>query len=302
MVTAWQRVRYHARALGAALDRSANHYHQRDLQLRSGAARDVGFPPAGATADRGGQREHGRSVAIACAHGAQVLALAENEGFGRACNRAAALATTPFLFFLNPDARLDADCLVQLLLAAERYPDASAFNPRITNAEGHAFFRRSSVLLPRSEWMPRGCPEKDQQVGILSGAALFCRRELFQRIGGFDPALFLYYEDDDLALRLKQHGPLMFIHAAIVRHMHGLSSPRTIEIARIKTYHDARSRVYVMRKHGRPWPLLRSLLKSMRGVLSPVVLLSPRQRAKALSFLRGVCSTIANPPGAEKRA
>ncbi|MBX3573739.1 MAG: glycosyltransferase [Mesorhizobium sp.] len=43
---------------------------------------------------------------IAAAAGARVLALAENLGFGTACNRGAALARNDTLLFLNPDARL----------------------------------------------------------------------------------------------------------------------------------------------------------------------------------------------------
>ena len=143
------------------------------------------------------------SAEVAVAAGASVIRLPENQGFGRGCNSGAAKATTEFLLFLNPDASLDADCLEKLEAAADHYATASGFNPAITDKDGSAYFKRGSRLLARRDWMPRGRPAADCEVPVLSGAALFCRRAQFEKIGGYDEAIFLYHEDDDLALRLK---------------------------------------------------------------------------------------------------
>ncbi|QBY00703.1 glycosyltransferase family 2 protein [Rhodophyticola sp. CCM32] len=227
--------------------------------------------------------------AMAEAHGATCVASPENLGFGRACNLGAARATTELILFLNPDTTLAPGAINALLAGADRYPQASAFNPAILSASGLPAFRRSSVLLPRHMWLPRQAPSEDTEVPILSGAALLVRRKAFDRIGGFDPHIFLYHEDDDLSLRLKaESGPLMYIHEARIHHSGGRSSPRSPEIAALKARHMGQSRVYAARKHGLPCPFVHALAVGLVQLLSPLMLLSARKRAKHWNFLRAV--------------
>lgn len=223
------------------------------------------------------------------AHHARLVRNPRNLGFGVACNAGAEGATTEFLLFLNPDAVLMPDTLDRLVAAADRYPRASAMNPRIAENDGSAFFKRKSYLMPRAEWMPRGWPEADCEVPVLSGAALFVRRDAYEAVGGFDPDIFLFHEDDDLTLRLKAEcGPLMFIREAAVRHGGGSSSARSAEVAALKAWHMGHSRVYAARKHHQPWARSRALLQAALQLVSPVVLFSRRKRAKQVSLLRGI--------------
>ena len=214
-----------------------------------------------------------------------------NKGFGTACNQGADILNTEFLLFLNPDTVLKPNALDAFLEAADTFTDAVAFNPRIISSSGTPFFKRSSHLLPRSKKMARGWPKADCEVTILSGAALFVRRDIFEEVGGFDPAIFLYYEDDDLALRLfKQYGKLYFVRNSLVMHMEGQSSERSPEIAALKAWHMGRSRVYATRKHDRPMPFTRALTSALKQVFSIHVLISRRKRAKQLAYLFGVIS------------
>lgn len=226
--------------------------------------------------------------ALCARHGARLIESKVNEGFGIACNRGAALATTEFLLFLNPDALLMPDTLDQLVAAAERYPRATGFNPRIEGDDGKPFFKRKSYLLPRAQWMERGWPAADREVSVLSGAAMFMRRADFEAVGGFDPEIFLFHEDDDLALNLARRGPLMFIREALVRHGGGSSSARSAEVAALKAWHMGHSRVYAARKHGMAFARTRALIQASLQAISPVVILSRRKRAKQWAFLKGI--------------
>jgi N-acetylglucosaminyl-diphospho-decaprenol L-rhamnosyltransferase len=231
------------------------------------------------------------SAKIAEQFGAKVIALAENQGFGQACNAGALDADTEFLLFFNPDAVLLPNAIFELEAAADRYKNASAFNPAISDGKGVPYFKRRSKLLSRRNWMKAGWPDKDCDIPVLSGAAIFCRRKSFEAIGGFDPAIFLYHEDDDLALRLKAEcGLLMFIRSARVMHQEGRSSPRSAATATIKSYHMARSAVYTMRKHKRPFAFARNFLGGLTKITSPIIVFSPRKRAQAIAFMRGVWS------------
>lgn len=224
--------------------------------------------------------------------GASLIESTVNEGFGVACNKGAAASSSEFLLFLNPDAILTPETIGNLVAAADKYTNATGFNPRIIGDAGKPFFKRKSHLLPRREWMPRGWPSADCEVSVLSGAAMFVRKKDFDALGGFDPNIFLFHEDDDLALRLREIGPLMFVRDAIVRHIGGSSSIRSAEVAALKAWHMGHSRVYAARKHkmrfARSWALLEASLQ----VLSPAMVISKRKRAKQVAFLLGVINAI----------
>ncbi len=226
--------------------------------------------------------------ALATAHDATLLENGSNLGFGVACNKGADMAATEFLLFLNPDATVAPDTIEQLIEAARRYPHAVAFNPRIADAAGKPYFKRRSSLLPSRASMPRGWPAADREVSVLSGAALFVRRADFEAVGGFDPIIFLYHEDDDLSLRLAARGPLMFIRGAEVWHQGGRSSVRSADVAALKAWHMGRSCVYAMRKHGRSFAFSRAFASAIVQLAAPDAWLFRRKRAKQRAFLRGV--------------
>ncbi len=232
-------------------------------------------------------------AALAAEHGAQLIRNDDNLGFGAACNIGASEARTEFLFFLNPDARLAPGALEALVTAADNHPEASAFNPAITDGRGRPYFKRGSVLLPRAEKLPSGWPETDRELPVLTGAAFFVRRAAFEAAGGFDPEIFLYHEDDDLALRLKAGaGPLRFVRAAHVTHDAGNSTLRSPASAAFKAFHMGRSRVYATRKHGLPGAGCKAFTSALLQLLSPLTLLSARKRAKQAAFLRGIVSGL----------
>ena len=229
---------------------------------------------------------------LAESHDATLIVNKVNKGFGTACNQGADILKTELLLFLNPDAVLKPNALDALLTAVDLFPDAVAFNPRIISSSGIPFFKRRSPLLPRSKNMARGWPKTDCEVTILSGAALLVRRSIFEKAGGFDPAIFLYHEDDDLALRLcKNYGKLYYVYDALVMHMEGRSSERTPETAALKAWHMGRSRVYATKKHDRPMPFTHALIMALMQLLSIDVIIFRRKRAKQLAYLRGVISS-----------
>ncbi|MEL7149179.1 MAG: glycosyltransferase family 2 protein [Pseudomonadota bacterium] len=229
--------------------------------------------------------------ALAMEHGARLLRNTVNSGFGAGCNRGAAAAKTPFVMFLNPDATTEKGCFEALLAAVEHYPEAAAFNPRTLDGQGRISFKRRSNLLPAQPRLSGAPPSTDTQVPVLSGAAILVAKDTFDRVGGFDEDIFLYYEDDDLSLRLAEHGPLMHIPAAVVRHNDGHSTARSPETAYFKAYHLARSRVFAQVKHGVPRPKASVISRALLQLISPLML-NRRKRAKYLGYLVGAFSAL----------
>lgn len=194
---------------------------------------------------------------VASAKGARVIANARNEGYGRANNAGVAAATTPYVLIVNPDLELGRGAAAALVAAAGRYPDAGMLAPRIVEPSGRIFLQPRSLLSPdhlnRSGAMI--VPEGDACLPFLSGACLLIRRELFLALGGFDPAIFLFYEDDDLCRRMRDAGhALIHVHGGEARHGRGRSTAPSPQRRFKARWHLAWSERYIARKYGLPEP------------------------------------------------
>lgn len=212
-----------------------------------------------------------------------------NLGFGRACNIGAAGARTQYLLFLNPDARLTDGAIEILEREVEARPGLGAANPLITDAAGRARLKMSSIVdtpnLPRPELHLPG------EMPVLSGAALFMPRAVFEEVGGFDPSIFLYHEDHEICSRVRQAGySLWHLPMARVVHIQGTGSPTLPATAYWKGYHMARSRYYVIEKSEPGSGFRRSFWPALLSLLSPIALFSKRRRAKYLGQLSGALS------------
>jgi N-acetylglucosaminyl-diphospho-decaprenol L-rhamnosyltransferase len=202
------------------------------------------------------------TVDIVARYAATLVQLDENKGFGVACNAGAARSSREFLFFLNPDARLEAATVERLIGAADRYPDAAGFNPVLLDDAGTAVLRAPSRFLNQGRRRHKTTVVADCDVDVLSGAALFCRRAIFNDLGGFDEHIFLYFEDDDLSLRLLSRGHrLMHIHDAAVHHAQGRSSPPSPALTYFKNYHWMKSYRWVAEKHGHRFPAYKTWVR-----------------------------------------
>lgn len=226
------------------------------------------------------------SVAVARAGGARVIERATNDGFGTACNAGAAASSAEWLLFLNPDTRLEPDTLDRLLERARRHPGAGGFNPTILRDDGTRFARHRNRLLPSVA--PTQWADDDFEVNNLSGSALLCRRHAFERVAGFDERIFLYYEDDDLALRLRREiGPLFYLVGPVVHHEGGGSSQDTAN-GYFAVKHMTRSRAYVERKHNLRFARTRLWVKALGRVASRGFVIDPVRRQEALGMVAGL--------------
>lgn len=182
--------------------------------------------------------------------GAQVLEHGRNLGFGVANNRALALVQTPFALLLNPDCELHADGLRELLMAARQMSDAALLAPQLASPTGRL---EVNYRWPQTLWRSSGPAATGPAcVGFVCGAAMLLRMERFESVGFFDENFFLYYEDDDLCLRLFNAGlPMVLVPQVSAIHRSRSSSrggkPWRNEYGR--GYHHAQSKLTFAAKH-----------------------------------------------------
>jgi N-acetylglucosaminyl-diphospho-decaprenol L-rhamnosyltransferase len=175
----------------------------------------------------------------------EVIPMARNVGFSRATNRGAQATSAPLLALVNPDAVAHADTL-PILRDALQEGGYWAVGPALFNRAG--IRERSARRFPTEKnalfnwrylrWMPRTrnryvasflMLEHDLAGAFecewLSGAFVLVRRNVFDELGGFNPAYFLYYEEVDLFQRARASGyRCAFVGAATADHVIGHSA------------------------------------------------------------------------------
>ena len=196
--------------------------------------------------------------------GWQALRLRENIGFAAGNNRAIAMAGSPWIATLNPDAFAEPDWLAQLMRATKRNPDAAAFGslqvdanrPDRLDGAGDAY---NAAGLPwRGAFgQPMASNCREGEVASPCAAAALYHRETMLAVGAFDEDFFCYGEDVDLGLRLRLAGHRSIqLTNAVVRHVGGGSGGGQSRFAR---YHGVRNRLWLFVKD-MPGPLFWPML------------------------------------------
>jgi len=194
----------------------------------------------------------------------RLLPLENNVGFGSGCNVGWRATHAPYVLFLNPDARMSPADVLQLADVAQR-TGAGAVAPRIVDSTGEleyslrrfpevrsiygqAFFAHR--LFPTAEWTDEVVRDSDAyaaqgQCEWASGACLLVRREVLERLDGFDEGFFMYSEDVDICRRIwNGRDRVIYTPEATCSHAGGGSAPRWRLTPVL-----ARSRVRYARKH-----------------------------------------------------
>lgn len=214
-----------------------------------------------------------------------------NLGFGKASNLGASLGSGKFILFVNPDTVFPPNAFEMMLETLERFPDAAIVGPRLVQSNGNSLWRYKSIIHPMGEspLSPPTEPVGTCCVPLLTGAALFCRREAFEGVGGFDENIFLYHEDDDLCRRLTQRGwSLIYEPSAVVTHASGRSSGNSMKLARFKAMHKLTSAAYVSRKYGIPFDISKQWRKSCKRLLISILTLRRERFSAALGRLEAI--------------
>jgi len=225
-----------------------------------------------------------------------VLASGHNGGFGYGVNvgvRHVLESCGPprYFYVLNPDASIKPGALDQLVAFMARHPDAGLLGNLIHNAAGDDLrgFRFPSPLselengaslgllsrLLRSHKLVMNITESGE-VDWVSGVSMLFRSEVFSTAGFFDEGFFLYFEEIDLAMRVRQAGwKIYFVAEAGVDHIGGLSTGMGDTTRRMPRYWFDSRRRFLVKHHGRfyaaacdaAWLCGHAIFKAKRNLL-----------------------------------
>jgi N-acetylglucosaminyl-diphospho-decaprenol L-rhamnosyltransferase len=151
----------------------------------------------------------------------RLFANRENIGFGRANNQAFAASTGQFVYLLNPDAQLEpAGALKILREQLERHPEWGVAGTRILQGDGQEELGLCEHYQGQEHVRHRDFSKLPGRRACVLGASMFFSRRVFAEMGGFDEDYFLYQEEADLCLRLREKGhEIGFVPEVTIRHI-----------------------------------------------------------------------------------
>jgi N-acetylglucosaminyl-diphospho-decaprenol L-rhamnosyltransferase len=207
--------------------------------------------------------EHGAGDARAeIAARASVVALDAPHGFAAANNRGLQHGGAPYALLLNSDVLVVPGAIATLLQAFAEDPRAVVAGGRLVDPQ---------TLATQTQYRPRPFPTLANFLAIVLGveelwpgnpvtrryhgsaldddvsvraivaqpaaAALLVRRDVMDAVGGFDERFWFWFEDSDLLLRLAERGSILYVPAAVFRHLGGGSFSRWDKAAHIRSIH-----------------------------------------------------------------
>ena len=178
--------------------------------------------------------------AAASAHGASILELPDNLGYGAGVTAGinALAADADYVLITNPDVTFAPGSIDALVRAADELTSSGSFGPKILDAAGRTYPSARNLPSLRNGighavlskvWQDNPWSQSyrsDQNYGAerrsagwLSGACLLVRKSAYDAVGGFDPRFFMYFEDVDLGARLGKSGwSNIYVPEAVVTH------------------------------------------------------------------------------------
>jgi GT2 family glycosyltransferase len=213
------------------------------------------------------------------------FAAGNNVGIRRALGRGAA-----WVLLLNNDAVAEPGLADALDRAAVARPDAGLLACTILSEDGRSVQYAGARFDARRGYSGRVAtvvPAAVRDVGRADGAALAVSRAAVERVGLLDESLFMYVEDVDWSLRVREAGlAVVLVPDARVRHRGSGSTGGRTSTANL--YYDTRNTIVVAERHA---PLPRGPHGLRRGVIVGAHLAQaathPRPLAAARAVLRG---------------
>jgi hypothetical protein len=179
----------------------------------------------------------------------EVIKQGKNMGFGYSHNRVFEKILARYYFILNPDTEFPAgqNFLAKFVKFMDNNPKIGIAGPKIFYPDGtlqyscyrfpsffQPFFSRTSFGRTKigrkatDRYLMKDFDHNSTRpIDWVMGSAMFFRREVYLKLGGFDERYFMYAEDSDLCRRIWEAGwAVYYVHDIHLKHTHGRASAK----------------------------------------------------------------------------
>ncbi len=234
-----------------------------------------------------------------------VLYAEPSTAFGEAVAMGAdAAGEHEWLWLLHDDANPDPTALGHLLDAADEHPDADILGPKLREWPSLRRLLEVGVTISGTGRRETGLElgEYDQgqhdevrEVLAVNSAGMLVRREVLERLGGFDPSLPVFGNDVDLGWRAAATGHrTLVVPQAVVFHAEAAHRGvrRTALTGQHTHFQERRAALYTLLVNARgaalPFQLLRLALGSLWRALGLLLVRAGREAGDELAALASV--------------
>ena len=192
--------------------------------------------------------------------------LENNTGYAIANNYGMEQCKGEYILLLNPDTYIKNNSIKQMIDFLDSKPDVGVLGPLLIDPNGKIQLPSSNFpdlkqqilyMLSCKFLLNRIARSSEQRVALklknpfdvdwVSGACFMLKRTIYETIGGLDERFFLYAEDVDWCIRIKDSGWKIFCHpSSEVVHIGGVSSKNNIYSLLTARY---KSNLYFAKKH-----------------------------------------------------
>ncbi|REE82312.1 GT2 family glycosyltransferase [Lutibacter oceani] len=186
----------------------------------------------------------------------------ENIGFSKANNQGVKIAKGAYILVLNPDTIIAEDTLDKIIFFARAKQNLGVLGVKLIDGSGKfapeskrgiptpstSFNKLFGISSKRTgKYYATHLDENESGIiDIASGAFMFMKRIVFEEVGGFSEAYFMYGEDIDLSMKLLHKGYQNYYFASTqIIHFKGESTDKNSKY--LKYFHDAMKIFY--KKH-----------------------------------------------------
>jgi N-acetylglucosaminyl-diphospho-decaprenol L-rhamnosyltransferase len=230
-----------------------------------------------------------------------------NVGYGTACNQGLERGGGEIVLILNSDVYARPDAIGRLAGFLAASPGHVAAGGRLVDPGtdsvqvGHNV-RAFPRLAPQAAQMlglERHWPsnpisrrhlgydldyDRTQDVDQPAGSCFAVRRSEFEAAGGFDQGYFYWYEDVDLARRLRDRGRIAYVHDAVFEHVGGATFAQWERPEQIMSWYPGLFRYFARHRPRAEQIALRALAATLG--LARAVVNAPRHRDRARASWR----------------
>lgn len=178
-----------------------------------------------------------------------VLRNNSNQGFAKANNKGLEIARGRYFLLLNSDTIVKKDVLENSVKYMDLNPIVGAVTCKLIDKEGNLdhgckrgnptllasvfYYTKITMLFPKNRVISRykaGWLDENSlgEVEVISGAYLFFRSDLIEKVGLLDETFFMYGEDIDFCIRILNRGYKIIYNPELgeVIHLKGISGKK----------------------------------------------------------------------------
>lgn len=200
----------------------------------------------------------------------QVIESSQNVGFAVGANMGASRVSTPYILFVNPDARVVSGDILEAVKYLDAHTNIALLGFRLEDDAGvperYAYGDSTHLLSVLKKKAANYTAQGIRDVGWVSGGAMLVRRDSFYALRGFDKQFFLYWEDVDLCKRARGAGlRVVYYPLVTVQHVRGASFTDHGEKTRI---YDQSADRYFRKHYATPIWLFQWILRRLYRLFS----------------------------------